>query len=171
MSTEPRRWEGLKRFLIGRSFCRTLLRIAVLIAIVAVSYRWIFLPFLVDGDSMLPALRDGNVHIAYRLAYRSQEPQRGDMVVLNIAGGRDLLVKRIIGLPGERFAIKEGVVLINGEPLDEPYLKLRSRDWELAEVVLRPEEFYFIGDNRSMNMANHTAGTIRVERILGRVIY
>lgn len=167
----PEQWQGLKRFLIGRSLSRTLLRIAVLIASVMICYRWFLMPFVVSGDSMLPSYLDGDVHVAYRRAYRTELPQRGDVVLIDIAGGKQFLVKRIVGLPGERFAIKEGVILINGEPLAEPYLMTKNRTWNRPEIILRPNEFYFIGDNRSMEMRYHTTDTVRGDRIAGKVIY
>ncbi|HAM71494.1 MAG TPA: signal peptidase I [Verrucomicrobiales bacterium] len=167
----PARWSGLRRFLIGRSLTRTLVRIGVLVLAVTITYRFFLLPFVVSGDSMLPTLLDGTVHLAYRRAYRGHPPERGDIVLINIAGGRQILVKRIIGLPGDRFSIREGEVLINGESLAEPYIHHPNRSWNLPEIILRPEEYFFIGDNRSMDMASHTADTVRGERIMGRVIF
>lgn len=164
-------WQGLKRFLVGGNIKRTLARVAVLIATVVVSYHWFFMPFVVSGDSMLPTYLDGDIHVAYRRAYRNASPQRGDVVLINIAGGKQFLVKRIVALPGERFAIKEGIILIDGQPLDEPYVKTHNRTWNRPEIILRPDEYFFVGDNRSMDMPAHTADTIRIERITGKVIY
>ena len=120
---------------------------------------------------MIPAYLDGDTHVIYRRAYRGSPPQRGDVVIIDIAGGKQFLLKRIVALPGERFAIKEGVILINGEPLEEPYLKTHNRTWNRPEIILRPEEYFFVGDNRSMDMPLHTADTVRIERITGKVVY
>ncbi|MBL9167406.1 MAG: signal peptidase I [Verrucomicrobiales bacterium] len=174
MDTDPKpqqQWQGLKRFLVGGNIKRTLARVALLIATVVITYRYFLMPFVVSGDSMLPSYLDGDVHIAYRRAYRQSPPQRGDVVLIDIAGGKQFLVKRIVGLPGERFAIKQGVVHIDGQPLEEPYVKSHNRTWNRPEIILRPDEYFFIGDNRSMDMPLHTADTIRIERITGKVIY
>lgn len=169
--TSPEQWGFLKRFLVGRSWRRTLLRIGLLILLVMATYRWVLLPLQVTGDSMLPTFLDGEVRIAYRLAYRTVGPQRGDIVVINIAGGREFLVKRIIALPGERFAMRAGVTFIDGAPLEEPYIRTRNPTWTRPEIILRPDEYFFVGDNRSMDMMNHTADTVRIERIMGKVVY
>jgi signal peptidase I len=164
-------WSGLKRFLFGKSIKITLLRVGILLGVVFVTYQCFLLPFRVQGDSMLPTLLDGTVHLSYRRAYRTEGPKRGDIVLLDIAGGRQILVKRIVGLPGERFSVRQGVIYINGEPIEEPYLHTHNKSWNLQELILRPEEYFFMGDNRSMDMASHTADTIRRERIIARVLF
>ena len=66
-------------------------------------------------------------------------------------------MKRIVGLPGETVAFVDGRVLINGEVLDEPYEK-SSCDWNLPPVKLGPDEYFVVGDNRTMPWADHTFG-------------
>ena len=161
----------LRRFLVGKNPKRTLLRILFLVVAVTVFYQWVVFPFKVSGDSMLPTLLDGEVRAAWRLSARSAPPQRGDVVLIDIAGGRQFMVKRIIGLPNERFAIERGVVLIDGKRLEEPYLRHRNASWAREEITLGNDEYFFIGDNRSMDMANHTATTVLRDRIKGKVIH
>lgn len=171
MTEQPQKWSGLTRFLMGKNFSFTLLRIAILVCSVMVAYKWFLAPFVVSGDSMLPTLLDGQVHLAYRRAYKHQSPQRGDIVLIDIAGGLQFLVKRIVALPGETVSIRKGVFYINGSPLEEPYVKARNTSWNMPDLILRPEEYYFVGDNRSMDMPNHTMGTIRAERLVGKLWY
>jgi signal peptidase I len=83
-----------------------------------------------------------------------------------MAGEHAMLLKRVIGLPGERFEIMRGQVLINDEPLDEPYVKNRA-PWQVASVQLSPEEYYVIGDNRGMPQKLHEFGRASKSRVVG----
>lgn len=167
--SQPQKWAGLKRFVMGQSLSRTLVRIAILITAVVVTLKWVVLPIRVSGDSMLPTFQDGQVLFGSRLAYRKAGPERGDIVAIDIAGGRQFLLKRIVALPGERFAIRDGTLFINGEPLAEPYVHFPGKKWNRKEILLEPDEYYFIGDNRSMPMENHTTDVVKRERITARI--
>ena len=78
-------------------------------------------------------------------------------------------MKRIIGLPGETVAFENGRVLINGEVLDEPYEKSPC-DWNCPPVKLGPDEYYVVGDNRTMPQELHTHGGTPRYRIVGKVL-
>ncbi len=86
-----------------------------------------------------------------------------------MAGIHAMLLKRIIALPGETIAFADGHVLINGEILDEPYEKLPS-DWNRPPVTLGPDQYFVVGDNRSMSQRNHTHGICERNRILGKIL-
>jgi signal peptidase I len=81
-----------------------------------------------------------------------------------------MLLKRIIGTPGETVAFADGRVVINGEILDEPYEKERDCDWNIAPVKLAADEYYVVGDNRSMPEQNHTKGVFKRNQILGKIM-
>ncbi len=159
-----------RRMVIGRKPKNTLLRVAVLVLTVTILRIFVFLPIRTDGPSMEPTYRDG-INVVNQLAYCFHKPQRGDVVGIRVAetGHGIMYMKRIIGLPGETIAFHRGHVLINGEPLAEPYLKSRS-DWEMAPETLGPEEYYFVGDNRTMPRAWHTQGRASGSRIVGKVL-
>ena len=72
---------------------------------------------------MLPTYHDGQINFLNRLAYLRHEPQRGDVVGIRYSGDSILLLKRIVGLPGEEVSFDEGKLFINGKPLEEPYVK------------------------------------------------
>jgi signal peptidase I len=80
-----------------------------------------------------------------------------------------MLCKRIVGLPGETIAFHEGHVELNGEPLDEPYVK-RPCNWEHGPERIGPDEYYVVGDNRSMDFDQHTKGKAERIRIVGKVL-
>ena len=84
--------------------------------------------------------------------------------------GQAALVKRIVGFPGERIAITEGQVLVNGVPIDEPYVTERQ-PWNVRDVQLGSQEYYVIGDNRGMPRHLHDFGRASRRRIAGRVVH
>ena len=90
-------------------------------------------------------------------------------MAITLKGGKAVLVKRIIGLPGERVRIDEGQVMIDDQPLDEPYCVYRL-PWNINETRLGPDEVFVIGDNRSMLEKHHDFGRADRDRILGRLI-
>ena len=141
---------------------------ALVLAVVLIR-QYVLLPIRVVGISMEPTFHDGQLRLVSRLAYRSSTPQRGDVVSIRLAGKRLLLLKRIIGLPGEKIEIKQGVVLVNGQPLDEPYLKLHRAPWDYTSEPLQADEYFVVGDNRSMDRDDHYFGKVKRERILGKV--
>ncbi len=102
-------------------------------------------PMAVTGDSMSPALNDGEVVLADRLGKYWKRPSRGDMIVFSTNDG--VFIKRIVGLPGERVDIHNGAVYINSQPLDESaYAANPVGDMEPVTV---PEDAVFVlGDNR-----------------------
>jgi signal peptidase I len=157
--------------LVGRRPARTLVRVVVLVALSYFLFGFAFLPFRVTGGSMEPTYRDGSVNFANRLAYLRGRPQRGDVVAIRLAAGRHrMLLKRIVGLPGERIAIREGVVHINGQPLAEPYLQ-RAWPWNVRETVLAADEYYVIGDNRRMAQEEQEFGKFKADLIVGKVLF
>ncbi len=161
------RW--LRILVIGRNPKITLARAAVLAVLCIVVFKFFLLHIRVEGISMLPAYQDGSAHFVNRLAYLWHEPRRGDVVGIRLAGPHVMYLKRIIGLPGETVAFVNGRVLINGEVLDEPYEKLPS-DWRLPPVKLGPDEYFVVGDNRTMPPENHVFGKVERDRIVGKTI-
>jgi len=78
-------------------------------------------------------------------------------------------LKRIIALPGETIGFHEGRAVVNGKVLDEPYLKFPCH-WEHAPEQVGPDEYYVVGDNRSMEFEGHTQGRASRDRIVGKVL-
>ncbi len=163
-------WKWLRIVAIGRRPGWTVVRLLVLVGGAAVLFGYVLLPIRVSGISMEPTYHDGSVNFINRLAYSGgRQPARGEVVAIRMAGRHVLLLKRVVGLPGERLAFRGGVVWINGAPVDEPYLKL-PHNWMMRERTLGPDEYYFVGDNRSMDLELHEHGSTTADQILGRVV-
>lgn len=119
---------------------------------------------------MQPTYASGSFRLVNRLSFAARPPARGDIVAIRLAGTRVVYVKRVIGLPGETLAIVGGVVHIDGRPLDEPYVRDR-RPWDFDEVTIGADEYFVVGDNRGMNLRDHTMGRVDAARIIGRVVF
>lgn len=123
----------------------------------------------VDGFSMRPTLEDGEYILVNKLAYKTGEPQRGDIVVFVFPiNPQEDLIKRVIGLPGESVAVHSGVVSVNGVPLDEPYIAsppAYDGDWIVPEGQL-----FVLGDNRNDSRDSHQWGLLPIENVIGRAV-
>ncbi|HOX58881.1 MAG TPA: signal peptidase I [Candidatus Paceibacterota bacterium] len=160
----------LQRVLIGRNPKRTVVRIVVLAAVSLIVFRYVLLPVRVDGGSMLPTYRENGVNLVNRLAYLFREPQRGDVVAVRLlAGGHRMYLKRIVAMPGETLVFHGGRILVNGKLLEEPYVKFPC-DWEHEPVLVGPDQYYVVGDNRDNQRELHAQGRAPRALILGKVL-
>jgi signal peptidase I len=166
-ATPPPSW--LRTMVLGRHPKRTLVRVVVLVAVSVVVFKFILLPIRVEGTSMMPTYRERGINFVNRLTYRSHDPQRGDVVAVRTTGYHILYMKRVIALPGETVAFHQGHAVINGTALDEPYVKY-SCDWEIGPETLGPDEYFCVGDNRSMSAHEHFKFRAPRSRIVGKVL-
>ena len=133
----------------------------------------------VKGSSMLPTLRTGQWLLVSRLDYRLGSPRRGDVVICHYPGRymdrwkliRQSFVKRVIALPGETVEIIEGVVYIDGAPLQEPYLdpaRCRFRR-QMPARTLGEDQYFVLGDNRDSSNDSRRIGPLPSSMLVGRV--
>lgn len=124
---------------------------------------------IVYGRSMEPNLQERQRLIVDKFTYRFiHAPHRNDIVVIKLPDMDELLVKRIVGLPYETIEITNGIVYINGKPLDEPF----PHDLYMQTIVahrLGPLEYFVLGDNRGNSNDSRSFGPIMREDIKGRV--
>ncbi len=129
---------------------------------------FLFENYRVVGSSMEPTLQNGQFMVVNKLAYRLHPPQRGDIIVLKDPEGIERkLIKRIVGLPGEKLEIREGVVSIDGQPLKEPYIVDPGLDNE-GQTVIPPGEYFVMGDNRTNSSDSRTWGLLPRADIIGK---
>lgn len=131
----------------------------------------------VNGISMVPTLHDGDELIVEKVSRYFGKIDRFDIITVDTDGldpKPNLLIKRVIGLPGEKVEIKDGQVYINDQVLAEPYLAEGTithalRD-EYAQVTLGEGEYYCIGDNRNNSNDSRSFGPVPHSHILGKLL-
>lgn len=165
--------QELKRLKYHHSFAFTLrstVASLIVVAAIAVMISTMIMPVLrVTGTSMTPTLQNDQVIICNKLA----ECQKGDVVAFYY--NNKILIKRVIGVAGDVIDISgDGVVSVNGEPLDEPYvseLALGECDIELPYQV--PDNRIFVmGDHRSVSIDSRSTsvGCVAIENVIGKVL-
>lgn len=124
---------------------------------------------VVHGSSMTPSLHNNNRVLVNLLTYKFNEPDRGEIIVFQcpIDPDRDY-IKRIIGLPGETIEIKDGVVYINDEKIDEKYLKDVDVTDNQEKIEIPPNHYYVMGDNRENSEDSRFWGPIKLKNIKGK---
>ncbi len=123
---------------------------------------------VVFGQSMEPNLQPYQRLIVDKVSYRLHPPQRNDIVVIDLPGMEELLVKRVIALPGEEVEIRKGAIFVNGEQIAEPFPHDLT-PYDMAPVTLGPLSYLVLGDNRSNSNDSRSFGPVTRDQILGRV--
>ncbi|MFA5134319.1 MAG: signal peptidase I [Patescibacteria group bacterium] len=159
-----------------KKFIFELLKIVLIALAVIIPVRYfLFQPFYVRGASMEPSFHDNEYLIIDEITYRFADPQRGEVVVVkNPDRTSEFFIKRIIGLPGETIEVKNGdVVIFNsskplGFILEEPYLSEEVVTRGGQRTTLGPDQYFVMGDNRSVSLDSRTFGPLNSSFIVGR---
>jgi signal peptidase I len=156
------RWGSLVRDAVGTIVPAVL--IALLIHIFLAQATRVY------GQSMQPNLHTNERLVVEKLTYRFHGPRRGDVVVLHDpSGGSELLIKRVIGLPGERVTVADGQVFIDGAPLEESYLNQETQGGGRSWLV-PPLHVFVMGDNRQASRDSRSFGPVPLDQIIGRAL-
>lgn len=147
----------------------------------------------VEQISMQNTLKDGQQLILDKLSYNFSNPKRGDIIVfldgeekgtimedtinsLRLISGKinsqKRLVKRVIGEPGDEVNIKDGYVYINGEKIDEPYVKGTTNNGDLKlPIKVSENQLFVLGDNREFSKDSREFGLINYNQVEGKAIF
>jgi signal peptidase I len=149
---------------------------------------WLVSPFIVDGPSMQPNFWNRERIIVNKIVYDIRKPRRGEVIVFHVPEeGRDF-IKRVIGVPGDTVKVEGDTVYINGQPIEEPYLKeaydaahaaggeynSAGQWWDDFPNSQNPDgtvpegSLFVLGDNRSNSEDSRTIGFIPLSRVVGR---
>jgi signal peptidase I len=127
-------------------------------------------PFGLPTSSMTPTLRPGEHVIVNKLAYRFGDPRRRDLVVFRAPEPGGLMLKRIVALGGDRVALEDGVLQVNGRAVAEQFVDRRLVDSVYFGPVRVPRGAVFVmGDRRSDSLDSRTFGSVARRSIVGRV--
>ena len=169
-------WRDLKKF--GSELLQTV----ALIAILFFGFRGIVQNFRVEGPSMQPTLSTGEFLWVNKAAYLQLNgqyvlggPQRGDIAVLHSPdASEDVdLIKRVIGLPGDRLRIQHGQVFIDGKPLPEPYITFQASynyPSDGRDITVPHGRYFVLGDNRPNSRDSHLGWFVPARNLVGRAV-
>lgn len=175
-----------------RSAFREIIETILLTLIIFLVVRGLVQPYRVEGTSMEPNLHSGQFLLVNKAVYFHiddetlgkylpflkrpdgrpfylfQAPERGDVVVFRFPKEptRDF-VKRVIAVPGEIVEVRNGVVFINGQRLDEPYLRDRA-SYNFGPEKVPADNFFVLGDNRDNSSDSHVWGMVPSDMIIGK---
>jgi signal peptidase I len=142
---------------------------------------FLFSNYVVEGESMMPTLQDGNKLVVNKIGYQIGELQHFDVIVFH-ANEEEDYVKRVIGLPGDTVEYKDDKLYINGKYYEEPYLDKYKKqtindkltgDFTLKEITgektVPDGKVFVLGDNRRGSMDSRYFGFIDEEEVVGKV--
>lgn len=166
--------KGFKKFvLLTWEFLEVII---IAVAIVVPIRYFIFQPFIVKGESMVPNFQSGDYLIVDEISYRFSEPQRGDVVVFRYPlDPNQKFIKRVIGLPGETVNVKDNGITISKDGkeiiLKEEYLSGSSLTEGDKTLTLKKDEYFVMGDNRRFSYDSRNWGVLPQKDIIGRAIF
>lgn len=180
------------------TFARELIETVLLTLVIFVAVRTLVVNFRVDGESMSPSLANGQYLLVNKAiffhfdlnalrnilpgqdrqgkdeVYLFHPPQRGDIIVFDPPLRSDKpYVKRVIGLPGDRIAVRDNKVYVNGTGIDENYISAPPRyTYPLngGEFIVPAGSIFVLGDNRNNSSDSHVFGQVPLDNVIGKAI-
>lgn len=150
-----------------------IIAVAILVAILIKTFA--FQAFYIPSESMDPTLKVHDRVLVNKLSYRFGEIERGDLVVFERPpaeqGGDPAikdLIKRIVGMPGDKIEGRDGHVWINDQQLAEPYLPNGVTTLDFPAQTIEPDHYWVMGDNRPRSKDSRYFGAIHEDLIVGR---
>lgn len=137
----------------------------IIVVVVVLIRSFIATPVRVDGDSMNKTFKNGDILILYKLS----KIKRFDVIVLHEEKDNEKIIKRVIGMPGDTVAIKDGEIYINDEKIDDEYAYGMTSDYD--RITLKSDEYFILGDNRLISKDSRYFGPIKEKEIKGKVVF
>jgi signal peptidase I len=150
---------------------RTWPRVALISLLVLIAVRvFVAEPVRIPSSSMRPTVVAGEHVLVDRLTYRLRAPRRWELVVFDLPDGQ-LGLKRVVGLPGDRVALRDGALVIDGRRVEEDYVDYESVDATFFGPVTVPRgQLFVLGDRRANSEDSRDFGPVPLANVVGRAV-
>ena len=152
-----------KKELVKKNYIKEFLPYFIVILVVIFIKIFVFSQIRVNGASMNPTLNDKDIMILDEISYRFSEIERFNIVV--VKEENEYLIKRIIGLPGEKIEYKDNKLYIDGKYVKEDFKHMETMDFS---TTLGEDEYFIMGDNRTNSTDSRIFGPISRDEIIGK---
>lgn len=139
----------------------------IIIIVVILVKSFIVTPIRVNGASMYYTLHDKDIMLLNKTKYKLKKIERFDIVVIKYQN--EYIIKRVIGLPGEKVSYSSGMLYINDKPVKEKFYHGETADFE--DVKLKKNEYFVMGDNRPHSQDSRIIGPVNIKDILGHATF
>ena len=169
--------------IIGGFFLDIIETVVIALSIFLIVYLFVMQPHQVNGQSMHSTFENGEYLLTDKISYKFNKPERGDVVVFKAppaaqcpeGAGCDF-IKRVIGIPGDSVEVRDNLVWVNGQAIDEPYLdeEVQTRPGAFTAngmVTVPTNEYMVMGDNRPHSSDSRVWGPVPFENIVGKVFF
>lgn len=158
-----------------REILKELISIIVIAFILSMMLRsWVVEGRIVPTESMLPTIQVKDRLLVNKLIYHFVDPQRGDILVFrppDSVQAEDDYVKRLIAVSGDKVEISKGQLYINNKIQEEPYLST-SMNYDFGPVIVPPNSYFVMGDNRNNSFDSHLWGTwLTRDHLIGKAFF
>jgi signal peptidase I len=151
-------------------FTRELIETVALTVLIFLAIHFTVQNFLIDGPSMQPGLHTGEYVLVNKVAYTFHAPQRGDVIVFELPQDTsENLIKRVIGLPGDKLVLTSNTVTVDGVTLNEPYISAPNGTPQ-ETVTVPPNDYFVMGDNRPVSDDSRDWGFVPKDDIIGKAV-
>lgn len=150
---------------------------AIVFALMSLLNVYVFNISTVVGHSMQPTLLEGEKLIINKITLVFASPGRGDVIVLHDPSTgpdrKEYLVKRVVGIPGDRVEVRDHKLYVNGKPANEPYVDSEIEDPDFSELTVEKGSYFVMGDNRHAGASKDSRyfGAVPLNRIVGVAAY
>ena len=173
--------KGGKKASPGRTILEYVVLAVVAIAVALLIQAFLVKPYRIPSESMEDTLLIGDRVLVDRISWRFSDPSRQDIVVFHPPFIGPVLIKRVVGMPGDEISLKDGAVYVNGDRLDEPYVRTAGGEavptepfdnglpWSLQQPYTVPDGNYFVmGDNRTDSGDSREFGPVPRGQLVGK---
>ena len=147
-------------------FLKEYLPYVIVIILILLFKKYCYSPIRVNGDSMMDTLHDGDIMLLDIIGFKKNGLKRFDIVVVD--EGSELIIKRVIGLPGEKVEFIDNELYINDKKIKDKYSSNYTEDFS---IKVGKGKYFVMGDNRENSMDSRVFGAFSKEQILGKTKY